>query len=155
MRPVATDRATTTIKYTKQRPFYSNQRQNPLRIRVTTTLLASYYVARCLGTLWGVRSRVFTCPTFRRASGTTCLPAYLPAYLPTSYLPSTPLRPLYLPSSGFHALPPGFRNLWAPSTSFDRQRLLRKQQELALGRDKQGHEEGVIYKGSRGCKGGV
>ena len=83
------------------------------------------------------------------------LPAYLPpTYLPPTYLPSTPLRPLYLPSSGFHALPLGFRNLWAPSTSFDRQRLLRKQQELALGREKQGHEEGVIYKGSRGYRGG-
>ena len=91
MRPAAIDRATTMIKYTKQRPFYSNQRLNPLRVRVTTTLLASYYVARCLGTLWGVRSRVFTCPTFRRASGATYLPA---SYLPTSYLP-TYLLPLY------------------------------------------------------------
>jgi hypothetical protein len=120
-------------KVHEQRPFYSNQRPNPLRIRANDCLI-SQLLRSCIGILWGVQSRVFTSHFSRRASSNH-LP-YLPTYLPTS----GPLRPLYLPLIGFHALPPGSRNLWATSTSLGGQRLLRKRRELASGREKQGRE---------------
>ena len=93
VRPVAIDRATTTIKYTKQRPFYSNQRQNPLRIRVTTTLLASYYIARCLGTSGASEAEFSPALLFAEPQ---VLPAYLPTYLPPTCLLPTCLLPTYL-----------------------------------------------------------